>query len=196
MIKRSAVAVDQVAVLLLGLALTLGGLALLAWRPGLLADVWPDSWNPVQDQVRLDTGFLDAEWRPWALGVVGVLSVVLGLGWLVSHVPNRAVGTVVLPGGPVPGTLRIDPSPAARTAAEELRKHPGVRKASAAVVRERRETVARMHVVLEPTGNLRDVVVAINQVSADLRQVLGTDRIAGRVEIEVGRGTGPVERAK
>ena len=115
MIKRSAVAVDRVAVLLLGLALTLGGLALLAWRPGLLADVWPDSWNPVQDQVRLDTGFLDAEWWPWALGVVGVLSVVLGLGWLVSHVPNRAVGTVVLPGGPVPGTLRIDPSPAALT---------------------------------------------------------------------------------
>ncbi|WP_372594868.1 hypothetical protein [Actinotalea sp.] len=196
MIQRSVVAVDRAVVLLLAVALVLSGLALLAWHAGSLPQVWPASWPPVQDQVRLDTRFLESGWWPWAIGVGGVLAVLLGLGWLLAHVPSRTVGTVVLPGGPIPGTLRIDPTPAVRTAAEQLRRNPAVRRASAAVVRERREVVARLRVTLEPSGNLHDLVTAIDQVSTDLRRVLSTDRITGRVEIEVARGTGPVERTK
>lgn len=196
MINRSVVALDRFVVLLLGLLLVLVGAALIAWQAGRLAQVWPSWWPPVQEAVRLDTAFLDAGWWPWALGVGGVAAVLLGLGWLLGHVPSRAVGTVVLAGGPIPGTLRIDPTPMVRTAADQLRAHPAVRRVRAAVVQERRELVARLRIVLEPTGNLGDVVQAVGQVSADLRQVLSTDRITGRVEIEVARGTGPVERVK
>lgn len=194
MIKRSVVALDRVVVLVLGLLLVLGGAALIAWQLGSLQRLWPTGWQPIQETVRLDTSFLDAGWWPWALGAGGVVLVVLCLAWLVGHIPSRSVGTVVLPGGAVPGTLRIDPTPVVRTAAEQLRSHPSIRKASGEVIRERREIVARLRITLESSGNLHDVARAVEQVSTDMRQVLSTDRITGRVEIAVARGVGPADR--
>lgn len=194
MITRSVVAFDRIVVLLLGLLLVLGGAALIAWQLGALQRVWPAAWQPIQETVRLDTSFLDAGGWPWAIGVGGIALVLLALAWLLGHVPSRSVGTVVLPGGPLPGTLRIDPTPVVRTAAEQLRSHPGIRRASGEVVRERREIVARLRITLESTGNLHDVTRAVEQVSTEMRQVLSTDRITGRVEIAVARGVGSVDR--
>src|SRR3954451_25381773 len=119
--SRAILAFDRVVVLLLGLVLIVVGVAAVGWQVGFLADVWPD----VPGSVDVDsTRVTDAESYAVLARAGGVALGVIGLWWLLAHLPRRSVGSLRLPSGDQPGRLVVDPGPAVATAAEVLADDP------------------------------------------------------------------------
>jgi len=182
--RRSILAFDRVVVLLLGLVLVVVGVAAVGWQVGFLSDVWPD----VPSSVDVDTGRVtDASSYAVLAGVVGGALVVIGLWWLLAHVPRRAVGSLRLPSGPVSGRLVVEPGPAVETAAEVLADDPAIRSARGAVLADRGELVVRLRATVDPDSDLDAVVAACDGVLADLARVLPAEQLRSRVELSVLR---------
>ena len=182
--RRSVLAFDRVLVLLLGLLLIAVGVAAVGWQTGFLESAWPD----VPDEVAVDpeqvTG---ASSFPALAGLVGAALVVLGLWWLLAHLPRRSVGSLRLPSGTQPGRLIVEPGPAVATAAEVLADDPLIRSARGAVLDDRGELVVRLRATVDPDVDLGAVVDACDGVLADLAHVLPTDQLRSRVELSVLR---------
>ncbi len=177
-------ALDRVVVLLLGLVLVVVGVAAVGWQAGFLADVWPD----VPDTLGVDSGPVTAAAGYPALAlVVGIVLVVIGLWWLLAHLPRRSVGSLRLEPGDQPGRLFVDPDPAAATAAEVLAEDPLIRSAHGAVLADRGERVVRLRATVEPDTDLDAAVAACDGVLADLARVLPADQLRSRVELSVLR---------
>jgi hypothetical protein len=182
--RRSILAFDRVLVLLLGLVLIVAGVAAVGWQMGFLADVWPD----VPSSVDVDTSRVtDASSYAVLAGVVGVALVVIGLWWLLAHLPRRAVGSLALPPGAVSGRLVVEPGPAVATAAAVLADDPLIRSARGAVLADRGELVVRLRATVDPDSDLEAVVAACDGVLADLARVLPADQLRSRVELSVLR---------
>lgn len=182
--RRSVLAVDRVLLLLLGLVLVAVGVAAVGWQVGFLRDVWPSA----PDQVDVDsTRVTGSSSYPVLLALAGVVLVVLGLWWLLAHLPRRSVGSLRLPAGERSGRLLVDPGPAVATAAEVLADEADVRAARGAVLRDRGELVVRLRTTVEPGASLPAVVATCDRVLADLALVLPPDQLRSRVEISVLR---------
>ena len=182
--RRGVLAVDRVVVLLLGLVLIVLGVAVVGWQVGFLADVWPS----VPDSAQVDSTQVtdNANFETIAL-VAGVVLVLIGLWWLLAHLPRRGVGPLRLPSGAVPGVLTVLPRPAADTAAEILADEPGVLSARAAVLTERKQRVVRLRVTTYPDADLGSVIASCDAVLADLARVLPEEQLTSRVELSVLR---------
>ncbi|GEK22029.1 hypothetical protein [Cellulomonas xylanilytica] len=182
--RRSILAFDRVLVLLLGLVLVVLGVAAVGWQTGFLGSVWPD----VPDEVSVDTGEITgASGFAVLAGVAGSALVVIGLCWLIAHLPRRSVGSLRLPSGEQPGRLVVDPGPAVATAAEVLADDPLIRSARGAVLADRGEQVVRLRATVDPDADLGAVVAACDRVLADLAHVLPADQLRSRVELSVLR---------
>jgi len=182
--RRSVLAFDRVLVVLLGLVLIVLGVAAVGWQAGFLGSVWAD----VPDEISVDsTTVTEASSFAVVAGVVGAALVVVGLCWLVAHLPRRSVGSLRLPSGEQPGRLVVDPGPAVATAAEVLADDPLVRSARGAVLADRGENVVRLRATVDPDADLGEVVAACDRVLADLAHVLPADQLRSRVELSVLR---------
>jgi hypothetical protein len=182
--RRSILAFDRVLLLILGLVLLVLGVAAVGWQVGFLSDVWPD----VPSSVNVDTGRVTGAPNYAVLaGVVGVALVVIGLWWLLAHLPRRSVGSLRLPAGEQSGRLVVDPGPAVATAAEVLADDPLIRSARGAVLADRGELVVRLRATVDPDSDLDAVVSACDRVLADLAHVLPAEQLRSRVELSVLR---------
>ena len=182
--RRSILAFDRVIVLLLGLVLIALGVAAVGWQAGFLGPVWSE----VPDEITVDSTQV-TEGSSFAVlaGVVGAALVVVGLCWLVAHLPRRSVGSLRLPSGDQPGRLVVDPGPAVATAAEVLADDPMIRSAKGAVLADRGESVVRLRATVDPDADLGEAVAACDRVLADLAHVLPADQLRSRVELSVLR---------
>lgn len=182
--RRSVLAFDRVVVLLLGLVLVVIGVAAVGWQTGFLESLWADA----PDEFSVDSGLV-TETSSFAVlaGAVGCALVVIGLWWLLAHVPRRSVGSLRLPSGEQPGRLVVDPGPAVATAAEVLADDPLIRSARGAVLADRGELVVRLRATVDPDADLGAVVAACDGVLADLAHVLPADQLRSRVELSVLR---------
>ncbi|TRW44105.1 hypothetical protein [Georgenia yuyongxinii] len=192
--SRAVLALDRTLAFVLGLLLLAVGAAAVAWWAGELDRVWPT----VPDTLRLGaaSSAVSAPWWPWAAGVAGIVAMLLGLWWLIAHVPRRNVGTLALPGTPGRGSLRIDPGAAATTAAQVLAEAPGVRSVRGTVHDDRGELVAALSATIEPTADLATIVDRAERVSAELGHVLGIEAARGRVQLSVARRGRRLPRAE
>lgn len=182
--RRSILGFDRVLVLLLGLLLLVLGVAAVGWQTGFLESLWPD----VPDEIAVDSGQVTGSSSFAALaGVVGGALIVIGLWWLLAHLPRRSVGSLRLPSGDQPGRLVVDPGPAVATAAEVLADDPMIRSAKGAVLADRGELVVRLRATVDPDADLGAVVDACDAVLADLAHVLPADQLRSRVELSVLR---------
>ena len=182
--RRSILAFDRVLVVLLGLVLIVLGVAAVGWQAGFLGSVWAD----VPDEISVDsTTVTEASSFAVVAGVVGAALIVVGLCWLVAHLPRRSVGSLRLPSGEQPGRLVVDPGPAVATAAEVLADDPLIRSAKGAVLADRGENVVRLRATVDPEADLGEVVAACDRVLADLAHVLPADQLRSRVELSVLR---------
>lgn len=182
---RAVLGLNRVLTLLAGVVLLLLGLAAAAWGAGWLVQVWTTAPETLQLQTATDTFAM--AWWPWAAGIAGAVFILLGLWWLLAHLPRRGVGVLSLPGSAREGRLLVDPAGAASTAADVLGDTPGVRSSSSRVLRDRGQLVVELKAVVEPTADLTSVVAATDAVSADLQQVLGRDDARARVRLAVAR---------
>ncbi|MFI5937904.1 hypothetical protein [Actinoplanes sp. NPDC051494] len=183
--RRSVLGLDRALAILLGLTLFVIGVGAAAWYNGWLRRLWPRFPEEVSTQKTSD--LLNTDWWPWAGGAAGALFVLLGLWWLIAHLPRRGVGTLVLPGSGRPGRLRIDPSGVATTAAEVLADTPGIRNVTGKVIRDRGELVVTLTATIDPRADLTDVVAATDAVAGDLNTVLGRDDARARIHLSVAR---------
>jgi len=183
--RRSVLGLDRVLAVLLGLILLVAGLGAAAWYNGNLRRLWPRFPRQVSTDQAAD--LLNSSWWPWASGAAGALAVLLGLWWLLAHLPRRGVGPLVLPGSGRPGRLLADPAGIAATAAEVLADTPGLRSAHGKVIRDRGTIVVALTGTIDPRGDLHEVVAAIDAVATDLRSVLGRDDVRARIQLSVAR---------
>ena len=192
--SRAVLALDRILTFLLGLLLLAAGAAAVAWWAGQLGRVWPT----VPDTLSLGaaSSAVGASWWPWAAGVAGAVAMLLGLRWLIAHVPRRNVGTLALPSNHGRGSLRIDPGAAATTAAQVLAESPGVRSAHGTMHHDRGELVASLSATIEPTADLTTVIDRAERVSAELGHVLGIDAARCRVQLSVARRGRRLPRAQ
>lgn len=183
--RRSVLGLDRVAAVLLGLVLLTAGIVIAGWYNGTLRHLWPAVPKKLSTAGAGDV--FSTGWWPWAAGAAGALAVLLGLWWLISHLPRRGVGLLVLPGSGKTGRLLVDPAGTAATAAEILADTPGIRSASGKVLRDRGELVVALTGVIDPRADLAEVVAATDAVATDLQAVLGRDDARARIRLSVAR---------
>ena len=186
MISRATVAVDRLAAFLAAVVLIAGGAAAIIWWFHLVGGL-PRS---------IDVSALDdattRSWWPWAAAVLGLLLVVVGLRWLVAHLPRRSVGHLTLPGSDRSGRLRVAARPLAAAAAASLATADGVTSSSGQVRRERGELVAALRATITPDADLEAVAQAADRTARDLARVLERDDVRCVVRLRVASaGTTP-----
>mgnify|MGYP004521258487 CR=1 FL=1 len=183
--SRRVLGLDRFLALLLGLVLVVLGAAVGAWGLGQLTRVWASA--PQQLSTAGATSVLEASWWAAAAAAGAVVLGLLGLWWLLAHVPRRSTGPLRLTGSDRSGALLVDGSSAARTAAEVLAETPGVRSASGRVVSDRGQLLAELSVTAEPSVDLAELADAVEATTADLNAVLGRSDLRGRVAVRIAR---------
>jgi hypothetical protein len=185
-VSRRVLGLDRFLALLLGLVLVALGAAVGAWGLGQLTRVWPSA--PGQVSTGPVTNALGASWWAGAAAAGAVVLGLLGLWWLLAHIPRRSTGGPLrLSGSDRSGALSVDGSAAAQTAAEVLAETPGVRSASGKVVSDRGQLVAEISVTAEPSVDLTELAEAVERTTADLNTVLGRSDLRGRVAVHIAR---------
>ncbi|MEW1959749.1 hypothetical protein [Kineococcus sp. NPDC059986] len=182
--SRKVLGLDRFLTFLLGLVLLVGGAAAIAWWGGWLKQVFPGVGD------RLGSGAGDAVRAGWFAGAAAAAAVVLAvlaIWWLLAHLPRRGTGDLTLSGSDASGRLRLDADSPARTAADLLATHPGVRAAKGRTLTDRGELVLELRATCEPTADLHEVAAAANSISAQTRSVLGRDDVHGRVVLSIAR---------
>ncbi|WP_203790793.1 hypothetical protein [Paractinoplanes rishiriensis] len=185
--RRSVLGLDRVLAVLLGLILLLAGIGLAAWYNGTLRHLFPQFPKTLSTDGAGDV--IDTSWWPWAIGGAGALATLLGLWWLIAHLPRRGVGLLVLPGSGKAGRLHVDPSGPTATAADVLADTPGIRTAHGKVQRDRGQLVVSLTATMDPRADLTEVIAATDAVATDLNAVLGRDDARARVVLSVARRT-------
>ncbi|PWJ52796.1 hypothetical protein SAMN06264364_11748 [Quadrisphaera granulorum] len=188
--SRTVAGFDRLVVFVLGLVLVVGGAATGAWALNLLDDVGlPASSVPQQ----ISTGpVTDAAGQPWwayATAAGAVVLGLLGLWWLLAHIPHRGADALRLPGSSAAGALALDGDAAVAVAAQVIAEVPGVRSASGRMVSERGQLIAEMNVVADPEVDLVELDAAVVEVSRDLATVLSRSDVRGRVHVSIARSS-------
>lgn len=183
--RRSVLGLDRVMALLFGLILLAFGIAVAAWYNGTLRRLFPAF--PKRLSTAKAGDLADTSWWPWAAGGAGALLVLLGLWWLIAHLPRRGVGLLVLPGSGKAGRLRVDPAGPATTAAEVLADTPGMRSVHSSVRRDRGQLIVGLNATMDPRADLAEVIAATDAVATDLNAVLGRDDARARILLSVAR---------
>lgn len=124
MTTRRTRSIDRIVTLVLGLILVAAALAAWEWRLDLTGRLQPTLRTSGADTV------LDSSWWPWAWAAVGVLLGLLGLVWMLAHLPRPTRGRTRLDGSDASGRLEVDIASLARTLGDrwaELAPVTGVR---------------------------------------------------------------------
>ncbi|MDV6260475.1 hypothetical protein [Rhodococcoides yunnanense] len=182
--KRATASLDRTSTGVVGLALIALGGGAIAWERGKFPG-----------RERIDAAFVDttvdAGWWPWALGAAAIVLVLLGLWWLLAHLPRRSVGTVAFastPDSDVDGRLSVDLTTAAKSAAKSLAAHEGVVSASGRSVSDRGERVVEVTATLDPTvASLDTVSAAAAQTRNDIVTSLDGTPAAVRILLQCGK---------
>ena len=182
--KRATASVDRTSTAVVGLALIALGGGAIAWERGELPG-----------RERLDAAFVDtavdAGWWPWALGAAAIVLVLLGLWWLLAHLPRRSVGTVAFAStvdSDVDGRLSVDLGTAARSAAKSLATHEGVVSATGRSVSDRGQRVVEITATLDPAVTTLDKVAgAAAQTRNDIVTSLDGTPAAVRILLQCGK---------
>ncbi|OZC50273.1 hypothetical protein CH286_07640 [Rhodococcus sp. WWJCD1] len=182
--KRATASLDRTSTAVVGLALIALGGGAIAWERGKFPG-----------RERIDAAFVDttvdAGWWPWALGAAAIVLVLLGLWWLLAHLPRRSVGTVAFAStadSDVDGRLSVDLTTAAKSAAKSLAAHEGVVSASGRSVSDRGERVVEITATLDPAETSLDTVsAAAAQTRNDIVTSLDGTPAAVRILLQCGK---------
>ncbi|WP_380169241.1 hypothetical protein [Jannaschia sp. R86511] len=180
--SRGVLALDRVVVLLLGVLVVLGSAFLAVWGLGR----WPGS--PAEVSLTWFNGVPEHPWWPWALGVGGVLAVLVGLRAVLAHARRGRVRTAGLRGADdVPGRARADLAAVVEAAAEQLSRTPWVDSARGHVVLDRGTTVLELVAHVDAAADLATVRAAVDRTRDQLAVVLPAGTVHLRVRLDVRR---------
>lgn len=177
---RLAVAFDRFAALLLGVCLAAAG-GLLIW-----ARMQSKALNGLPLQGLTDT--VGQSWWAWAGAGAGAVLVVLGLRWLASHRRAPRAPRLGLTNIASAGTLTADPSAVAEAAAEALRTHASVLRASARASVERGVPTITLTATTPAQQGLSGLVAAADEAAVTAARMLGdTVAVSTRIRVDAKR---------
>lgn len=175
--------VDRAATLVAGVVLACLGAAAALW-PSHLVRAAPDhiSTGPV---VHATT----STWWPWELAGAGILLVVLGLVWLIAHVPVRKTQALRVRGTTDPGFITVNLDAVASAAAAALEQESVVQSAKGKAIADRRTSLVELTVTAAHPSGVADVVSAIDTALADVARVTGGagDTVAARAVVQIAK---------
>ncbi len=167
--SRAVIGLDRILTFVVGLVLLALGVAGALWWRGSFPS-WPHTLN-----LRSVLDLTTQPWWPWAAGLVGLVLLLAGLRWLVSHLPSPAVTHLTLPGSTPAGALVAQARPVAAAAAEALQQTTEVRSARGTVRQERGQLTVRLTATIDPHADLHLIAATADHVAADLAKVLQRD---------------------
>jgi hypothetical protein len=183
-VNRRTAVLDRVVLALVGLVLLAAGLLALDWRTGTVLDL-PD---------RLDAGAVldtvDSSWWPWASAGVGVVLGLLGLAWLLAHLPRRGPGRTRLAASDQSGTLEVDLRSVAGAVADRLEELGPVTGARGTTDRVRGTTVLEVRGRVEPDADTDALDQAVRTCAAEVEQAFA-GAVPLRVLLDAPRRTRP-----
>ncbi|OKH86074.1 hypothetical protein EB75_04895 [Mycobacterium sp. ST-F2] len=175
---------DRAATLVAGIAVTMIGAA---------AVLWPTHWVRAAPE-RISTGPVvratTATWWAWGLAGAGTLLVLIGLVWLVSHVPTRKAPVLRMPGTTDPGFITVNLDGVASAAAAALERESDVQSAKGKAVIDRRASNVELTVTVSHPAGLPRVIPVIDSTCADIARALGDTRdrpVAVRTVVQIAK---------
>lgn len=186
--SRGVITLDRFAALLMGIVAIAAGVFAVGWWLNVF------SWLPTSLETAPVTGATTQPWWPWAAGLAGTVLVLLGLRWLVAHIPHGSVDDLTLPGTGIEGKLRAAATPVAKAAADALAATPGVRSATGRVRRDRGQLIARLSATIEADADLQAVASAADRIAIDLARVLEREDLHSLVMLRVATRNRPLPR--
>lgn len=178
--SRGVLLLDRTVLLVLGVTTLLASAFLVVWGLGR----WPGT--PEEVSLTWFNGVPDHPYWPWALGVAGVLALLLGLRSLLAHARLRQVRHVGLPSdASTSGRVRVDLSAVADAAAQQLGRCPQVEASRGHVVVDRGSTVLELVARVDAGADLARLREAVDRTRDDLAVVLppGTARLRVRLDV-------------
>jgi hypothetical protein len=174
---------DRVATAVAGLLLIGIGLLAFVWDRRLFFD-WPNAMNLGGPLAWLRQG-----WVPWAAGIGGAVLVLLGLWWLLAHLPSRRLHAEPLPGSGAggQGQVRVELKAVATRAAEDLARLPGVTSCRGRALRDRGQMVIELRPTLAADTDLATFARGADIEAARTQDVLGGTPTALRVRAQTER---------
>ncbi|NUR16609.1 MAG: hypothetical protein HOQ13_09895 [Dermatophilaceae bacterium] len=185
---RGTVAFDRVMMAVVGVVLLALGVLGILWWAGRLGTI------PQQVDLSGIRWWPQQAWWPWALGAGGVVVALLGLRWLLSHLPRGAVSHLSLPGSDARGRLLAAAGPVLDAAAHALAETPGVRSARGRIEHDRGRVVTRIDATIERSADLALVASAADAVTADLQSALERQDLTSRVQLRTAGSDRPQPR--
>lgn len=185
---RGTLAVDRIMTALAGLVLAALGVLCILWSADRLGSA------PRQVDLSAGRGWSQQQWWPWALGAVGVVLILVGLRWLLSHLPRPGVGHMSLTGSGREGRLLVAAGTVIDAAASSLAGTPGVRSAHGRIDHDRGQLVVRLDATIERGADLQTVAAAADVITAKLHSALERDDLTARVQLRTAGRNRPMPR--
>jgi hypothetical protein len=179
---RRLAAIDRTVTALVGLALVVGGIALLDWRYR-----WVGTWDDRLSTARLDD-VQSSAWWPWVFAAAGLVLGVVGLVWLLSHAPRPGERAVRLPdASDRTGSVRVDLHGVAQAVAADFASRTNVTHVKGTARQHGRTHVIELRGQLDPHVTGGDLASAAARCTHDVsdafpdghtvcRVLLGHDR--------------------
>lgn len=188
---RTAVALDRLAALLIGVLLIVLGAGALVWNTDLFSD------TPEAITAPAFTTATTEPWWGWAMAGAGVILLVVGLRWLLSHSPAQRAKTLRLDGTDRTGTLSADLGAVADGVAAALADIAGVQSAKGKAIIDRGLTTLDFSLSVGVDRDLGPVITDIDEVAAQVPRSTGDPGIAVRFRIRAERLPGrPPDRVE
>ena len=178
---------DRLATLVAGIVVTAIGVAAVLWpihvvraAPGRI------SAGPV---VRATT----SAWWPWELAGAGTLLVLVGLVWLISHVPMRKAPVLRVPGTTDPGFIAVNLDGVALAAAAALEQESNVQSAKGKAVIDRGISTVELTVTVSHPAGLAGVITAVDTTCAHVARATGgagVPEVAARTVLQIAKVKG------
>ena len=182
--RRSALGVDRVVVLVAAVVGIVAGVVAVAWVSGLVRTVF----GSAPASVDLNRGYasvLSADWWRWVSLGGGVVFVVLGLWWFIGHLRVTSVHRIQLPGSAPSGELTADTGAVTGAAGKVLQATPGVRSGSASLRTDRGQLVLALDAVVGPDADLRLLSAAAVRTAGEVAAVTELDGLYARGRVTV-----------
>jgi hypothetical protein len=182
MVSRTVLLLDRLTTLVLALLAAAGGLLGLWWWSGrdVSGRMLPETSSTTAVSDALDTPAV-----AWGVAVVGVVLALVGLRWILAHLPRPTVSRLRLGSSGEHGRSEVLAGKALGAAADAFASTEGVRSAKGVVVRDRGELVARIDATIEPEADLAHVAARADEVTAQRGTVLDRDDLRAAVRLRV-----------
>ncbi|MCX8561954.1 hypothetical protein OS122_13760 [Mycolicibacterium mucogenicum] len=159
---------------------------------GAVAVLWPTHVVHAAPE-QISTGpaarVTSSTWWPWELAGAGALLLILGLVWLIAHVPVRKAQVLRVPGTSDPGYITVNLDGVAAAAAAALAQDANVQSAKGKAIADRGTTTVELTVTTAHPAVLADVVSAIDTTLADVARVTGgtSKTVAARAVLQIAK---------